>query len=212
MAEIVGAFATPHMPGTPGQVDRDPQCEVGQLFGAVREHVDAVDPDVMILFDTDHFATWFYNRMPTFAIGVAEMTSGPNTDDWPGGIQYDEIPVHEQLARYLHRAGVENEFDLLLTEEFTVDHSVTVPLHFLNADHTAHRMKRPFVPVWVNGIAPPLPRAGRCYALGQMVRKAVEAWPSDLRVGAMASGALSGDIGGPRAVGGPGAPPDTDWV
>ena len=212
MAQVVGAFGTPHMPGSPGQVERDPRSEVGQLFGAVRDHVDAVDPDVVILFDTDHFATWFYDKLPTFAIGVAERTAGPHPDDWPGGVQYDDIPVHAELARYVHRAGIEHEFDLLLTEEFTVDHSVTVPLHFLNADHQTHRMKRPFVPVWVNGIAPPLPRARRCYALGAMVRRAVESWPSDLTVGAIASGALSGDIGGPRAVGGPAAPPDKAWV
>lgn len=212
MAQVAGAFGVPHMPGSPGGAAKEPQSETALLFGAVREHVDAVDPDVVVLFDTDHFATWFYDKMPTFAVGVAEMTSGPGTDDWPGGVQYDEIPVHEGLARYLHRTGIENEFDLLLTQEFTVDHSVTVPLHFLNADHAAHAMKRPFVPVWINGIAPPLPRARRAYALGQMVRRAVDAWQDDLKVAAIASGAISGDIGGPRAVGGPGAPPDVEWV
>jgi len=214
MAEIVGAFATPHMPNSPRQVEREGAgSEVGQLFQAVRDHVEAVDPDVLIVFDTDHFAMWFYDRLPTFAIGVAEMTSGPGTDDWPGLVSYREVPVHEPLARYLHTTGIENGFDFTLTEEFTVDHSIIVPLHFLNADMEALRMKRPMVPVWVNGIAPPLPRARRCYALGEMVRRAVEAWPGGLRVGAVASGALSGDIGGPRARDGqPAGPPDEAWV
>ena len=212
MAKVVGAFGVPHMPGSPGQAEAEPKSETAQLFGAVREHVDAVNPDIMLVFDTDHFAMWFYDRMPTFAIGVAEMTSGPNTDDWPGGVQYDEIPVHEALSRRIHRFGVESEFDLTLTEEFEVDHSITVPLHFLNADHAAHKMKRPIVPIWINGIAPPFPLAKRVYAMGQMVRRAVESWDSDLTVGLAASGAISGDIGGPRATVGPGAPPDFDWV
>src|SRR5256885_1479725 len=171
------------MPGTPGAVEKNPQSEVGQLFLGVREHVEAVNPDVLIVFDTDHFATWFYDRMPTFAVGVAEMTSGPGTDDWPGLVWYDKVPVHEPLARYLHRTGIEHEFDFLLTEEFTVDHSIIVPLHFLNGNMQELTMKRPMVPIWINGIAPPLPRARRVYALGQMVRQAVEAWPSNLRVG-----------------------------
>jgi hypothetical protein len=64
----------------------------------------------------------------------------------------------------------------------------------------------------VNGIAPPLPLARRVYTLGQMVRRAVDDWGEDVTVGAIASGAISGDIGGPRAVGGPGAPPDVEWV
>jgi protocatechuate 4,5-dioxygenase beta chain len=214
MAEIVGAFGTPHMPNSPGQVVREGErSEVGQLFGAVREHVDAVNPDVLVVFDTDHFAMWFYDRLPTFAIGVAETTFGPGTDDWPGLVSYDEVPVHEPLARYLHTSGIENGFDFTLTEEFTVDHSIIVPLHFLNGEGQALRMRRPMVPIWVNGIAPPLPRARRCYALGEMVRKAVEAWPSQIRVAAIASGALSGDIGGPRArEGQPAAPPDEAWV
>src|SRR5712692_7081654 len=110
MAELVGAFGVPHMPNTPLAVRQSPTGELGQLFGAVRDQVDAV-------------------------------------------------------------------------------------------------------PFWVNGIAPPLPLAGRVYAAGQMVRQAIAALPVHLRVGIIASGALSGDIGGTHALpGGPGGPPDEEWV
>lgn len=212
MAEIVGAFATPHMPGAPGLAEQQPQSETARLFGAVRGHIDAVNPDVLIVFDTDHFATFFFDNMPTFAVGVAERTSGPGTDDWPGlTCYYNEVPLDEKLGRHLHQAGIEDGFDLAQSQEFSVDHSIIVPLHFLNGE--AGRMKRPAVPVWVNGIAPPLPLAKRCYALGEMVRRAVESWPSALRVGIVASGAISGDIGGPRALDNqPFAWPDEAWV
>ena len=74
-------------------------------------------------------------------------------------------------------------------------------------------MQRPFVPFWVNGIAPPLPLSRRVFAAGQMVRAAVESLPGSARVAVVASGAISGDIGGPHASpGGPGAPPDEAWV
>lgn len=40
MAEIVGAFATLHMPGSPGQVKQEgPESETGRLFDAVRDHL-----------------------------------------------------------------------------------------------------------------------------------------------------------------------------
>jgi len=213
MAEIVGAFGVPHMPGSPGQVAKDPNGDTGRLFHAVRKHVDEVNPDVLIIFDTDHFATFFYNNMPTFAVGVAEQTIGPGTDDWPGLFCYfQEVPVNESLGRHLHGFGIGDGFDLTQTQEFSVDHSVIVPLHFLNSDD-GRTMKRPMVPLWVNGIAPPLPMARRCYALGEMVQRAVEAWPSSLRVGIVASGAISGDIGSPKALDGmPGAAPDYDWL
>jgi hypothetical protein len=212
VAEIVGAFGVPHMPGSPGLALREPDSEVARLFQAVREHTDAVDPDLLVLFDTDHFATFFLHNMPTFAVGVAQQTMGPGTDDWPGlSCYYDHVPMDEPLARHLHAFGLGDGFDLAVSQEFIVDHSVIVPLHFLNGD--GQTMKRPMVPVWVNGIAPPLPLAKRCYALGGMVRRAVESWPQTLRVGIVASGAISGDIGGPTAYDGqPFGPPDTEWV
>jgi protocatechuate 4,5-dioxygenase beta chain len=212
VANIVGCFGVPHMPNTPGEARRDPNATLPKLFAEVRKHVDELNPDVIVLFDTDHFHTWFYDRMPTFAVGVAQFTSGPGGDEWPGMVAYDEVPVHEELARVLHRGGIERGFDLTQTQEFEVDHSAIVPLHFLNADMDNLRMLRPYVPVWVNGIAPPLPLAKRCYALGETLREVIEAWPSNLKVGVACSGAISGDIGGPSARNGPAGPPDHAWV
>src|SRR5260370_38641777 len=93
MAQLVGAFGVPHMPGTPLAVREHPNGELAQLFGAVRQHVDAVDPDLLVVFDTDHFAMWYWQRLPVFAIGVADETSGPGTDDWPGLPTFEGIPV-----------------------------------------------------------------------------------------------------------------------
>ncbi|MBV9169709.1 MAG: extradiol ring-cleavage dioxygenase, partial [Chloroflexi bacterium] len=64
MAELVGAFGVPHMPNTPLTVRNEPHGELAQLFGAVRAHVDAVDPDVLLVFDTDHFANFYYHKLP----------------------------------------------------------------------------------------------------------------------------------------------------
>ena len=72
------------MPNSPLSVRTEPHGELAQLFGMVRGHLEAVDPDVLVLFDTDHFATWYYQKLPVFAVGVASETSGPGTDDWPG--------------------------------------------------------------------------------------------------------------------------------
>jgi hypothetical protein len=208
MAQLVGAFGVPHMPGTPLSVREQPTGELAQLFGAVRAHLDAVDPDYLVVFDTDHFAMWYYQRLPVFAIGVADETSGPGTDDWPGLTSFEGIPVARELGRHMYTCGLDHGFDLTLTEEFSVDHSITVPLEMLNP-----AMQRPMVPFWINGIAPPLPLARRVYAAGEMVRQSIAALAGDARVGIIASGAFSGDIGGPRArPGGPGGPPDDEWV
>ena len=33
-------------------------------------------PDLLVVFDTDHFATWWYQKLPVFAIGIAPETWG----------------------------------------------------------------------------------------------------------------------------------------
>jgi protocatechuate 4,5-dioxygenase beta chain len=208
MTDLVGAFGVPHMPGTPLDVRTDPHGELAHLFGNVKSHLDAVDPDLLVVFDTDHFFHWSYQRLPVFGLGVASETSGPGADDWPGLPSYSGIPVAEDLGRHLYLCGLDQGFDLTLTEEFEIDHSIIVPLHMLSPE-----MRRPMVPFWVNGIAPPLPLARRVYAAGQMVREAIESFPGSRRVGVIASGAITGDIGGPHArPGSPAAPPDQAWL
>jgi aromatic ring-opening dioxygenase catalytic subunit (LigB family) len=170
--------------------------------------VEAVDPDVLVMFDSDHFSSFFLNNLPAFAVGVAETTQGPgNDDDWELPI-YTGIPVQQRVADQLYRQGLAHGFDLALSQEFTLDHSMLVPLHFLNPG-----MRRPFVPVWINGLAHPLPLARRCHGLGGMIRQVIGELPDALRVGIIASGTLSGDIGTARAFpGGDFGPADEAWA
>jgi gallate dioxygenase len=211
MASIVGAFGVPHMPTSPGDCAANPDSLTARAFAAVRRHVDEIDPDVLLVFDTDHFHQWFYDRLPAFAVGVADRTDGPGTDDWPGEARFDHIPVDEALASHVYASGISAAFDLTLSEEFQVDHSITVPVHFL--DTRSGVVERPIVPVWINGIAPPFPLASRCRDLGAMVSAAIAAYPANTRVGLVASGAISGDIGGAHArPGSPMAPPDEAWL
>ena len=208
MAEIVGAFGVPHIPPAPLMAEQEPAGPLAQLYRAVHEHLEALNPDVLVVFDSDHFSSFFLNNLPAFAVGSAASTHGPgNDDDW-GIPVYADIPVHEPVANHLYRQGLANGFDLSLTQEFTLDHSLVVPLHFLNPN-----MRRPFVPVWINGLVHPLPLARRCYALGGMVRQALEQLPSALRVAVVASGTLSGDIGTAHAFpGGDFGPADEVWA
>ena len=110
----------------------------------------------------------------------------------------------QRFGLQLRQQGIRHGFDLALLQEFEVDHSILVPLHFLTP-----RMDVPMVPVYVNGLVPPIPGAKRCYALGEAMRAAIEAWPQQMRVAVIASGVFSLDLGGPRS-GGP--VPDAAWA
>jgi hypothetical protein len=73
-------------------------------------------------------------------------------------------------------------------------------------------VKTPVVPIWVNAFVNPLPTARRCYALGQMIRSAIESWPDKKRIAVLGSGSFSLEIGGPKiAPGKRNSVPDIAW-
>jgi aromatic ring-opening dioxygenase catalytic subunit (LigB family) len=145
VAELVGAFGVPHTPVFPWFVKRDgPQCETAQLFASLTENLTALRPDLIVMFDTDHLNTFFLDNLPIFAVGVTERFKGPN--DEPRDVPDYTIKSVPDFAAHLRRLGIEAGFDLALLQEFTVDHSVVVPLHFMTP-----QMQVPVVPIFING-------------------------------------------------------------
>jgi protocatechuate 4,5-dioxygenase beta chain len=59
-------------------------------------------------------------------------------------------------------------------------------------------MDIPVVPILTNCIAPPMPRARRCFDVGKALRGAIESLPTNKRIGVLVSGHLSLEIGGPK--------------
>ena len=206
MGKIVAGFGVPHSPHVPEAVRKDgPSHPVVPLYARVAAAIEAVSPDVLIVFDCDHFSTFFLDHLPVFAVGVDDKTAGPN--DRTVMPRY-QVPVQRALAEHLRMCGIAAGFDLSLVQDFEVDHSIMVPLHFLTPGMTI-----PIIPVFINCFVPPLPSARRCHALGQAVRAAVESFPQPLRVAPLASGSFSLEIGGPKVA--PGkrqGVPDPAWV
>ena len=207
MSSIVGAAAVPHTPFFPMKAAREgDQSAVGAQYARVRTMLERTRPDLIVLFDSDHVNTFFLDNLPTFAVGVARRTSGPN--DLTDGLPAYDVPGDEAAGRLIHAVGVNDGFDLSVTQEFTVDHSVLVPLHFLTPGMTT-----PVVPVFINGLVPPVPRSQRAFGLGQAVARAVAELPGDRRVAVVSSGTVSHEIGGPRVrADAPFSVPDPSWV
>jgi aromatic ring-opening dioxygenase catalytic subunit (LigB family) len=208
MAEIVCALGVPHTPNYPALVAREgPDCTVARLYAAVRGHLEAVSPDAIVIFDSDHINTFFFDNWPTFAVGATERFVAPNDDN--SALPRRPLSGHPDLGLHIHTGVLTAGFDPSLSQRFEVDHSILVPLHFLTPS-----MNVPVVPIFINGLAPPLPAAKRCYALGQAVRETIEAWPSDVRVAVIGSGSFSLEVSGPRIRAGAynSGVPDKEWV
>ncbi|MCH8346653.1 MAG: hypothetical protein IIC87_06975 [Chloroflexi bacterium] len=192
MAKLVVAVGAPHRPAMPQQAAQSPGQHAfeGQMK-QVREQLEAAAPDVIIEMATDHFTNFFYNNMPAFCLGLAPEAEGPEPSV---NMPHYTVQGSPDLARALLAYSLRSRFDLAVTEEVILDHSILVPLHFLTPSMTI-----PVVPLYINGIAPPFPRAARCYALGQTIRRFVEQWDADKRVALVVSGSFAIEVGGPRA-------------
>jgi aromatic ring-opening dioxygenase catalytic subunit (LigB family) len=192
MAAIVGALGLPHNPFTALTIACGPDGveESRRHYATLAEQLEAMRPDTVIVFTVDHYALFFEVCVPIFAIGVAESTSGPR--------DYRMLPQHEvavdrELAEELQSALVAAEFDVARSQEFEVDHTILAPLGVI-----APRMQHAIVPFWLSTSMPPVPSARRCHALGEALRRAIEASPLERRVVIAASGAFSFEVGGPR--------------
>jgi len=207
MAQVIAGFGVPHTPVFPFFVKRDgPSSEIAKLFAAQADQLAAARPDIIVMFDTDHLNTFFFDNLPIFAIGVDQRFSGPN--DEPREVPLYAVPSAPALASHIRGTAIGAGFDVASVQHFSVDHSVIVPLHFLTP-----QMHVPVIPIFISGHLPPLPSAQRCYAFGQTIGRAIASWPGSARVVVMGSGSFSLEVGGPRmAPGRDHGVPDPDWV
>jgi aromatic ring-opening dioxygenase catalytic subunit (LigB family) len=206
VSDLVGGILVPHTPYFTLTLADDPESPDARCFEEVRGRLEELRPDVIVAFDCDHLNTFFLDNLPTFAVAAVDRFEGPN--DGSPGLERRVVPSHRGLGEALHAGGVEAGFDLALVQSLEVDHSIMVPLHFLTPDQVL-----PVVPVFINGLVPPLPTAARAHTLGTAVGRLVRAFPEDLRVAVMASGSINLEVGGPRVNEGElwGAP-DPAWM
>jgi protocatechuate 4,5-dioxygenase beta chain len=163
-------------------------------FARVRDRLLATRPEVLVVIGTDHLTQWFYENMPSFLIGKAPVIPATfASEQREFGITPQVLAGDVPLATWLLTDGLARDVDFACSDEFRADHSILVPLRFLTP-----WLDIPIVPVFTNCMAPPLPRAERFYAVGQVIRASLDACPLPRRVAVIASGHLATEVGGPR--------------
>ena len=191
MANLVVAAGVPHPPRLLREIEDSPEpIRAESLMLQVRQYIENASPDVIIEIDTDHFVNFFLDNMPTFCVGTADEAKGPQEIWCP--MPYYTVKIDVALATGLLRFGLKSNFDLASAEELRLDHSMMVPLHFLNPG-----MAIPVVPFYINGFSSPTPTSQRCFAVGKMIRRFIDQWDDNTRVAVIASGCFAMDVGGP---------------
>lgn len=101
-----------------------------------------------------------------------------------------EYPVDARLARHVINTLIEAEFDIAASDRVPDGEGEGHAIGFVHKRIMKDVV--PVVPVCINTYyAPNQPTPRRCYRLGQAIRKAVESYPGDARIGVAASGGLS---------------------
>ncbi|MFT5530701.1 MAG: hypothetical protein ACI91O_000714 [Candidatus Poriferisodalaceae bacterium] len=178
------------------------QSAVDQLHDAIIEaRLDAV-----VVVGDDQHEHLFSDNLPPFLIYWGDTIAnasmdilGPETPDvvrsfMPGWHEQGperDYPVDTALASHLINFMLDNNFDVAASDalpnsERKMGHAFAFPVRRLL------RTAVPIVPVMVNTYnSPTQPRARRCLEFGRALGRAIEAFPSDARVGVVASGGLS---------------------
>ena len=203
MAHIIGSISTSHVPAIGGALARQQQQDpywkpFFDAYGPVREWLGRERPDVVVILHNDHGLNFFLDKMPTFAVGAADLYS--NADEGWGIPPLPAARGCVDLSWQIVETLIEDEFDITTCQEALIDHSVSLPLALLWPEgQKAGQWPVEIVPVCINTVLAPYPSASRCYRLGQSLRRAIESWDDDRRVLVIASGGLSHQLDGERA-------------
>lgn len=200
MAKIVAGIGSSHVPSIGRAYDNKAQEEADwkPLFDGykpVKKWLkEEIKPDVAIVVYNDHGTDFFFDKYPTFAIGVAdEYGIG---DEGFGPRKLPPVPGEADFSWHVAESLIKSDFDMTVCQEMQVDHGLLVPLPLLWSHEQEWDIK--VVPLVVNVIQHPLPSSMRCFRLGQAIRKAVESYPEDLRVVIIGTGGMSHQLHGER--------------
>ena len=175
-----------HAPGITSRPEKANQEDLSLLlnqFDRLRNEIEAVRPDAIFLVSAEHYANFFNNNMPTYAVGMANHYEGPIEDPGWLGIARVQVPGNSSLSKKIV-ASLLNDIDVSYSEEWKFDHGMMVPLHHLTPNYDI-----PIIPSNINCQSPPFTSLARSYEFGAALRKVFDNMPE--RIALIGTGGTS---------------------
>ncbi|MGI9263149.1 MAG: extradiol ring-cleavage dioxygenase [Woeseiaceae bacterium] len=183
---LVYAGVCCHAPGItnrPAAADPHDYRALMRAFAGMRTAIEEARPDALFIISAEHFANFFANNMPTYAIGMGDHYAGPIEDpDWLG-IPRTLVPGNAALSRRIIELTL-RDADVAYAEEWKFDHGIMVPLHHLTPAYDL-----PVIPANINCQSPPFSPLGRAYEFGRALRRAFDDVPE--RIALISTGGTS---------------------
>lgn len=194
MAKVVAALASSHAPLMARAwevIGPERLADIKKTFAEMGRRLKEAKPDVLVVISPDHWVNFFINNLPSVCICVGETHDGP-PEPWMKDVPYKVFPGHPRLGLHLAGEAFKQGFEPSLSYHLQIDHGIAIPLWRMGIPPTPT-----IVPIIVNTVEPPLMTVRRAAEWGRFIRRAIESYPEDLRVGIMATGGLSHSIGEP---------------
>ncbi len=171
------------------------------------KRIQAANLDALIIVGDDQSEHLFSDNLPPILIYYGEtirnthLTEEQANEFLPGYREarlrgyYEadgdrDYPVATELAQFVIGHLLDNSFDIAASDRLPRERAEGHAFQFVH--RRVLRDAVPVIPVMLNAYHPPTqPRVGRCYEFGQALRRAVEAWPQEARVGIIGSGGLT---------------------
>ncbi|HEY7067695.1 MAG TPA: hypothetical protein VII06_39935 [Chloroflexota bacterium] len=167
------------------------RCHVA--IGGLRERLDALAPDTVVIVGDDQHENLLDDNMPPFSVFIGEEVEASTS------LRYLKQPLSENRARYevdaplalwLTEALSERGFDPAYSRQTRygggLGHAFARPLKLLLPEP-----RYCVVPIMINTYYPPAPSARRCVQFGQALAAALRDYADARRVVVVASGGLS---------------------
>jgi hypothetical protein len=186
--EIVGAFACSHAGFLISDYERAEASKreaVYAGFARVREELERLRPDALVVVATDHGRIYPLNHQPQFVVGVGSTARGIGD----AGLPPCEVPINQAVAQQVLEGCIEAGVDLAYSEDVSIDHSFVTPLML-----TTPAMDIPIVPLVQNTRMPPMPTLSRSYAVGRVLGQVLRTGNGG-KVAVIGTGGLSHWVG-----------------
>jgi hypothetical protein len=175
----------------------------------LREALASAHLDCLIVMGDDQNESYKEDCRPAFAIYYGETISNSNEQHESYRTRFPEwyvknrqaffeqdaprdYPVYSALAVHLIETLMDEGFDLAASQCLPAGEGEGHAIAYIHRRVMDEANPVPTVPIFLNTYYPPnQPRPRRCYAFGQAVRRAVEAFSGGARIGIAASGGLS---------------------
>jgi 3-O-methylgallate 3,4-dioxygenase len=174
----------------------------------LRQTLAATALDALIVLGDDQDESYKQDCRPAFAIYYGDTIRNSNEQhenyrrlpEWyvknRQAFFEDEgprdYPVHSGLAVHLIESLMDLGFDLASSKSLPEGEGEGHAIAYVHRRVMDAAKPVPAVPIFLNTYFPPnQPRPRRCYEFGQALRKAVDSFAGDARIGVLASGGLS---------------------